>query len=542
MLKRFALLFVLLPTLMWAQSTTPNIGLQIPATGSNNWYIPLNFDFSRLDLYLSGNAPIPALSVTGNVTIGGTLTAGQITGAGGSIFATAANALQYSPVYYSRSPNGTAFAGVAPFTGFAYFLGNAPPRAGTTTDVAALLNGAGTCGTGGAYSPSTNGCIAVGSGTVNTGATGNVAQYTAAGTAIGPATGTNTFLYLNGSSALVTPTTSNLNALLTSGVVIGGGTINGTSIGATTASTGAFTVVTATGNLSVQGLVSSTANTSPASITNSGVALSASPTVGDVVYYDSAQTANNRVMDAVWISGSYQQRFKNDAQSSATPFFTATGGFAGGITALASNSGSGSFTHNSIAQTNTIFASSSSSGTSISIQGTGTGVNDWRLLSDNTGKLEFNVLATNKMTLDSTGALTTIGNIIGSIITANSTMFIGGGAMALYPGGLSGGINALCLSVSSGCASTGSGNFNGIAVDTTNFPNRVEFNALNTFQFFVNNGTLGPNIKIDGTLDLPKPLSITATGIVASAAKPSTNTFPIIIGGVTYYMLLSTSP
>jgi hypothetical protein len=248
MFKRLLLIFAFIPTLMWAQSTTPNIGLQIPATGSNNWYIPLNYDFSRLDLYLSGNAGIPGLLVNGNVNITGTLTAGQITGTGGSVFATAASAGQYSPVYYSQNPTGTAFAGVAPFTGFAYYLGNAPPRAATQTNLITLMGGS-TCGTAGtAFSPQAADCIAVGTGigTINTGATGNIAQYTATGTVVGPATGTNTFLYLNGSSALAAPTTANLNTLLTSGVVIGGGTINGTIIGGTTAAAITGTTITGT--------------------------------------------------------------------------------------------------------------------------------------------------------------------------------------------------------------------------------------------------------------------------------------------------------
>lgn len=160
MLKRLLLLFALIPTLVWAQSTTPNIGLQIPATGSNNWYIPLNFDFSSLDLYLSGHKPLPALSITGNLTVGGSITAGSFVGAGGTIFATAVPAQQYSPVYYSTAPQGTAFAGVTPFTGLAWFNANTVPRVGTAADLSnMLLTGAG-CGVAGSlYSPSGNQCV-----------------------------------------------------------------------------------------------------------------------------------------------------------------------------------------------------------------------------------------------------------------------------------------------------------------------------------------------------------------------------------------------
>ena len=56
---------------------TPNIALNLPPIGSNNWGGPLNFNFSVIDKLLSGINPIPALAVTGNVTIGGSVTAGS---------------------------------------------------------------------------------------------------------------------------------------------------------------------------------------------------------------------------------------------------------------------------------------------------------------------------------------------------------------------------------------------------------------------------------------------------------------------------------
>jgi len=110
----------------------------------------------------------------------------------------------------------------------------------------------------------------------------------------------------------------------------------------TWAHTGSFTT---TGNITAQGTVNSTANTSPASIINSGVALSASPTVADVVYYDASRTTNNHVADALWLSGSYSLRFKSDDQASATTFFAAAGGQASGITGITSSSGTGTWTH-----------------------------------------------------------------------------------------------------------------------------------------------------------------------------------------------------
>jgi hypothetical protein len=70
-------------------STTPNIGLQVPIILSNNWGGPLNYNFAQIDLFLSGNAAIPALNVTGNVVIGGSLTAASIASSLGAFLTTA---------------------------------------------------------------------------------------------------------------------------------------------------------------------------------------------------------------------------------------------------------------------------------------------------------------------------------------------------------------------------------------------------------------------------------------------------------------------
>jgi len=103
--------------------------------------------------------------------------------------------------------------------------------------------------------------------------------------------------------------------------------------------------VKVTGNVNVQGTVNSTINTLPASITNSGVALTANPNVADEVYYDSTQTANNRIVEAIWFQGAYQLRFKNDSQASALAALQITGGQASGVTGITSTSGSGNWVH-----------------------------------------------------------------------------------------------------------------------------------------------------------------------------------------------------
>jgi hypothetical protein len=69
---------------------TANIGLNVPIIGSNNWGTPLNFNFTLLDQLLSGLKALPGLSVNGNATVTGTITAGAFSGLDGSLFLTSA--------------------------------------------------------------------------------------------------------------------------------------------------------------------------------------------------------------------------------------------------------------------------------------------------------------------------------------------------------------------------------------------------------------------------------------------------------------------
>jgi hypothetical protein len=113
-----------------------------------------------------------------------------------------------------------------------------------------------------------------------------------------------------------------------------------------TGGTAAFTgTVSTTGNLNVQGSVNSTQNTNPASTTNSGVALTAAPNVADVVFYDSTKATDNHIAELIWFQGCLQSRFKSDSQSSAVAPLAVCGGYASGITGIASNTGSGSWTN-----------------------------------------------------------------------------------------------------------------------------------------------------------------------------------------------------
>jgi len=47
---------------MASETTTPNIGLQVPAYNQPNWNVPLVYDLNLLDQMLGGVIPMPALA------------------------------------------------------------------------------------------------------------------------------------------------------------------------------------------------------------------------------------------------------------------------------------------------------------------------------------------------------------------------------------------------------------------------------------------------------------------------------------------------
>jgi len=57
-----------------------SLGFPQPIIGSNNWGQPTNAGWALLDQFLTGAKPITGLVVTGNVTVSGTLIAGNIPG------------------------------------------------------------------------------------------------------------------------------------------------------------------------------------------------------------------------------------------------------------------------------------------------------------------------------------------------------------------------------------------------------------------------------------------------------------------------------
>jgi hypothetical protein len=54
---------------MASETTTPNIGLQVPAYNQANWNVPIQYDLNLLDLIFGGQVEVPALKVgTLNIT------------------------------------------------------------------------------------------------------------------------------------------------------------------------------------------------------------------------------------------------------------------------------------------------------------------------------------------------------------------------------------------------------------------------------------------------------------------------------------------
>ena len=48
---------------MASETTTENVGLQVPAYNQANWQVPTNYNWNRLDLIFGGSITIPALHV-----------------------------------------------------------------------------------------------------------------------------------------------------------------------------------------------------------------------------------------------------------------------------------------------------------------------------------------------------------------------------------------------------------------------------------------------------------------------------------------------
>lgn len=153
-----AFLFAFVAT-SFAQSATSYIGLQIPPTGSNNWYIPLNYNFNKLDQILGGQIAIPSLHITNSLIIDGSITANNFVGQNSSTLATVTATTQGAVSYFAAPGAGTTIGGVL-LHGIPFYAPNVMPRLAAANDIGALwtdgscvtnpfLKKDGTCGAGG---------------------------------------------------------------------------------------------------------------------------------------------------------------------------------------------------------------------------------------------------------------------------------------------------------------------------------------------------------------------------------------------------------
>lgn len=66
-----------------------SLGFPQPAIGSNNWGVPTNAGWALLNQFLSGISPIPALSISGDLTVVGSVMAGAFVGLDGTFLTSA---------------------------------------------------------------------------------------------------------------------------------------------------------------------------------------------------------------------------------------------------------------------------------------------------------------------------------------------------------------------------------------------------------------------------------------------------------------------
>lgn len=66
-----------------------SLGFPQPIIGSNNWGQPTNAGWALLNQFLTGTAAIPALNISGNVTVAGSITAGSFIGLDGTFLTSA---------------------------------------------------------------------------------------------------------------------------------------------------------------------------------------------------------------------------------------------------------------------------------------------------------------------------------------------------------------------------------------------------------------------------------------------------------------------
>lgn len=146
---------------------TPNVGLQIPAAGSTNWNLPLNFNFNLLDQLLGGTLQSPGLGLQLRPIFGtGAPTAPCTASNQGQDYLDISTTpwTQYTCNVLAWGLSGGNSALLFP-TGIVFGIDSTDARPATPADVSSLLAGLSGCSTANfLYSPANGSCIAGGSG------------------------------------------------------------------------------------------------------------------------------------------------------------------------------------------------------------------------------------------------------------------------------------------------------------------------------------------------------------------------------------------
>lgn len=157
-------LVALLPTCVLAQ-TTPNLNFQIPAYGSAGWGTRMNQNFTALDGYLSGGAPVPSITLSGAITNANQAATkayvdAAVSGGGGSGNATS---LQTTPVSATTPTTGQflSYNGTS-WTPVSVSASNATSIQGVTVSATAPTSGQVMGYNGSNWIPSTAGCPTTG--------------------------------------------------------------------------------------------------------------------------------------------------------------------------------------------------------------------------------------------------------------------------------------------------------------------------------------------------------------------------------------------
>jgi hypothetical protein len=86
---------------MASETSTPNVGLQVPAYNQPNWQVPTNYNWNLLDLIFGGQYTIPGLSVENLVltNIGAQIAASFVAETPAGVVPGNAYTLSYTPTW-----------------------------------------------------------------------------------------------------------------------------------------------------------------------------------------------------------------------------------------------------------------------------------------------------------------------------------------------------------------------------------------------------------------------------------------------------------